>query len=78
MCELSGGQVHNTTGPEFSEALTESLQQKFHASQVEMKIRLHPLLKFRNEAEANLSNNGSLLTKMFGNVDKPIDFCFEY
>lgn len=35
-------------------------------------------MKFRNEVEANLSNNGSVLTRIFGNIDKPVNFCFEY
>lgn len=49
------------------------------ASQVTIKIRLHPCLKFRNEDPATLSQGGSCLTRKVGNAStENITFTFEY
>ena len=78
MCATSGGIIHNIKASEFNEALTESLEQKMIASRITMKIRLHPCLKFRNESTDSISENGTILTRQFGNTDKAVNFTFEY
>lgn len=79
MCAKSGGLVHNVKGIEFAQSLTESLEQQMVASQVTIKIKLHPCLKFRNEDAADLSQDGSRLTRHVGNAStENITFTFEY
>ena len=45
---------------------------------VEVKVKLHKGLQFRNELEADLSAEKTVLTRRFGNVTTDSMFTFEY
>jgi len=45
---------------------------------VEVKVKLHKGLQFRNELEADLSADKTVLTRRFGNVTTDSMFTFEY
>ena len=48
------------------------------ATKVETKVKLHKGLQFRNELDANLSQDKSILVRQFGNVTAESMFTFEY
>ena len=48
------------------------------ASNVVTKVKLHKGLQFRNEIEANMSEDRSLLVKDLGNVTESSEITFEY
>ena len=54
------------------------LSQKAIATKVEAKVKLHKGLQFRNELEADLSQEKTILTRRFGNVTTESMFTFEY
>lgn len=48
------------------------------ATNVEAKVKLHKGLQFRNELDADLSADKSLLARRFGNTTAETVFTFEY
>jgi len=48
------------------------------ATNVEAKVKLHKGLQFRNEIDADLSADKSLLARRFGNTTAETVFTFEY
>lgn len=48
------------------------------ATNVETRVKLHKGLQFRNELQANLSDDKTILGKRLGNVTADTVFTFEY
>ena len=75
---ISGGRIEQVNPNEMSKDFSSILSQKSIAMQVEAKVKLHKGLQFRNELEADLNEDRTILTRRFGNVTNSTMFTFEY
>ncbi len=48
------------------------------ATKVELKVKLHKGLEFRNESELAMNGDKTILTKELGNVTEDTEVTFEY
>ena len=78
LIELSGGQIEQVNPDEMAADFNNILSQKAIATKVEVKVKLHKGLQFRNELESDLSQDNTILTRRFGNVTTDSMFTFEY
>ncbi|CDW75118.1 type a von willebrand factor domain-containing protein [Stylonychia lemnae] len=76
--EITGGQIERVDPMELRSNFQDFLAKSVLATKVELKVKLHKGLEFRNEIDQNLSCNKTVLTKEFGNVNEDTDVTFEY
>lgn len=57
---------------------TNILSKPVIATNVVAKVKIHKGLQFRNEAEANLNPDKTLMVREMGNVNEDSEFTFEY
>ena len=68
LCDDTNGNVTRVSPDEISQNFAGILKDEIVATNVDLEIRLHKGLKFCNEDQANLSEDGSLLKKKIGNA----------
>lgn len=78
LSELTGGEVERVDPISLTKNFSNILSKPIIASNVVAKVLLHKGLQFRNEDEANLSENMSLLVRDIGNVTEDTEQMFEY
>lgn len=78
LAELTGGNVDRVNPTTLTKNFANMLAMPVIASKVEAKVKLHKGLQFRNELDANVSADKSLLARTFGNVTEETIFTFEY
>jgi hypothetical protein len=75
---MTNGEIERVDTNEIGENFRGFLSKPVLATKVELRVKLHQGLEFRNELVANLSANNTILFKDFGNVNEDTDICFEY
>lgn len=78
LAELTGGNVERVDPVQLTSNFANILSEPIIASQVITRVKLHKGLQFRNEADANLSEDKTLLVKDLGNVTESSEITFEY
>jgi hypothetical protein len=78
IAEVSGGDVQRVDPKDLIENFGNILMSKVIATKVQLKVKLHKGLEFRNENEQALSADKTILTKDLGNVTEDTDVTFEY
>jgi hypothetical protein len=78
LADLTGGNVERVNPVTLKDDFSNILSSPVIASNVEVKVKLHKGLEFRNEAAADLSADKTLLARSFGNVTEDNMFTFEY
>jgi hypothetical protein len=78
MIDQTGGEIIRVKPEEILDQFSNLLSNEVIASKVSIKVKLHKLMKFRNEDSKNLENEGTLLTKQIGNVTKESELYVEY
>lgn len=78
LADLTGGNVERVNPVTLKDDFSNILSLPVIASNVEVKVKLHKGLEFRNEAAADLSADKTLLARSFGNVTEDNMFTFEY
>ncbi len=75
---LTNGEIERVDTNDIGDNFRDFLSRAVLATKVQLKVKLHQGLEFRNELVANLSAGNTILTKDFGNVNEDTDICFEY
>jgi len=78
LADLTSGSLTRVDPNEITSQFANIMKQEVIATQVEVKLRLHQAMKFRNEAEENLKERASLYEKNVGNVTAQTELTFEY
>jgi len=78
MAELTGGEILKVNPINLVSEFDGLISGDIIATNVELKVKLHKGLSFRNEKEANLSEDKSLLTKSLGNIAADEEVTVEY
>lgn len=78
VAEMTNGDVERVDADNIGDNFKNFLAKQVLATKVQLKVKLHRGLEFRNELVANLSSENTILTKDFGNVNEDTDICFEY
>ena len=78
LAELTGGTVERVNPTTLTKDFAAMLSIPVVATNVEAKVKLHKGLQFRNELDADLSADKSLLARRFGNTTAETIFTFEY
>ena len=78
LAELTGGTVERVDPMNLGDNFKEIFALKSIATNVEIKIKLHKALMFRNEQKDNLRDDGTLLVRKLGNVNEDTEITFEY
>lgn len=78
LCEMTGGQVERVNPADLTNTCNSFLAKPVIASNVVCKVKLHKGLAFRNENPEDMTENQTLLTRSFGNVNEDVLFNFEY
>lgn len=78
LAELTGGNVERVDPVQLTQNFANILSEPIIASNVVTKVKLHKGLQFRNELDANLSEDKSLLVRDLGNVTESTEITFEY
>lgn len=78
MIEQTGGDIINVKPDEILDSFSNLMNAEIVATKVKVTVKLHKALKFRNEEEANLHDDGSTLVKEIGNVTKDSEIFVEY
>ena len=76
MAELTGGSVEKVDPEKLTENFANILSEPVIATKVVTKVKLHKGLRFRNEVEANLNADKTLMAKDMGNVTADNEFTF--
>jgi hypothetical protein len=78
LAEMTGGNVERVDPVQLTSNFANILSQPIIASNVVTKVKLHKGLQFRNELDANLSADKSLMVRDIGNVTESDEITFEY
>lgn len=78
LSEVTGGSVERVDPIQLTQNFANILSVPVIATNVVTKVKLHKGLEFRNEEEANLSEDKSLIVKQLGNVTEETDITFEF
>lgn len=78
LAELTGGQIERVNPTTLTTNFANILSLPVIASNVVTKVKIHKGLQFRNEVEANISEDKTLLARELGNVTEESEFTFEY
>jgi len=78
LAELTGGEVERVDPVSLTKCFANSLSAPIIASNVVTKIKLHKGLQFRNEVDANLSEDKTIMIRDLGNVTAETEITFEY
>ena len=78
LAEMTGGNVERVDPVSLTTNFANILSQPIIASNVMTKVKLHKGLQFRNEVEARLSQDKTLLVREIGNVTETCEITFEY
>ncbi len=78
LADLTQGKVIRVNPDNITSEFASIMKDEIVGTQVEVKVRLHPALKFRNEEEECLSENKSVYIKNIGNVTAGTTLTFEY
>ena len=76
--DLTQGKVIRVNPDNITQDFANVMKEVVIGTQVDVKIRLHPALKFRNEEEEYLSENRAVYLKNVGNVTVRTTLTFEY
>ena len=76
--ELTGGDVQRVAPRDLIENFSNILSLPVLATNVQIKVKLHKGLEFRNEDAANLSEDKTILARDLGNVNEGSELTFEY
>lgn len=76
--ELTGGEVQRVDPKDLIENFSNILNLATIATNVQLKVKLHKGLEFRNEDAANLSEDKTILARELGNVNEETEVTFEY
>ena len=75
---MTNGEIERVDTKNIQENFKDFLSRTVIATKVQLKVKLHSGLEFRNEAPTSLSMDNTILSKDFGNVNEETDVCFEY
>jgi len=75
---VTNGEIERVDTNNLGDNFKDFLSRAVLATRVQLKVKLHKGLEFRNELVTNLSEDHTILTKDFGNVNEDTDVCFEY
>jgi len=75
---MTNGEIERVDISNLGDNFKDFLSRAVIATKVQLKVKLHAGLEFRNELLTNLSMNETILMKDFGNVNEETDLCFEY
>jgi len=78
IADATNGIVLRVSPETMSEDFAKVMGEEVIGTKVELKLVLHRALKFRNENPDNLKVDGSICTKVIGNVTKRTERSFEY
>lgn len=78
LADMTGGEVERVDPVSLTKNFSNILSNPIIASNVIAKVKLHKGLQFRNEDDANISADKSLLVRDIGNVTSTCGFTFEY
>lgn len=76
--EISGGDVQRVDPNDLIKNFSNILNLPVIATNVEVKVKLHKGLEFRNEDPANLNADKTILVKQLGSVTEETTVTFEY
>jgi hypothetical protein len=76
--ELTGGDLLRVDPKNIEKDFSNILSDAIIATNVQLKVKLHQGLEFRNEEPENISKDKSMLTRDVGNVDETTEITFEY
>lgn len=79
MAELTGGDVQRVKPLDLIQNFSNILQLPVLATNVQLKVKIHKGLQYRNEEPQSLSGpDSTILTKDLGNVNEETEVTFEY
>lgn len=78
VCEHTGGEVQMVNPANLKENFSSLFNRETIATNVEVRLKLHKGLEFRNEDEASMEDNKTTLVKKLGNVTEESEVTFEY
>lgn len=70
IADATNGIVMRVSPETMAQDFAQIMEEEVIGTKVELKLVLHRALKFRNEDPANLKVDGSMCTKVIGNVTK--------
>lgn len=76
--ELTGGEVQRVDPKNLIDNFSNILSLPTIATNVQLKVKLHKGLEFRNEEAVNLSEDKTILARDLGNVNEETEVTFEY
>ena len=76
--DLTGGEVQRVDPKNLIDNFSNILNLPVLATNVQLKVKLHKGLQFRNEDDANLSEDKTILARDLGNVNEDTEVTFEY
>ena len=76
--EMTGGQVERVDPKDLVNNFQVLLNNVIIATNVELKVKLHKGLEFRNENPLFLNEDKTILTRQLGNVNEQTEVTFEY
>jgi len=78
LADLTSGSLMRVDPEQITSEFANVMREEVVGTQVEVKVKLHQGLKFRNEQEEHLKERGSLFQKTVGNVTAKTELTFEY
>lgn len=76
--EVTGGDVNRVKPQDLVSNFNSIMNIPLIATNVQLKVKLHKGLEFRNEDLANLSEDKTILGRDLGNVNEETETTFEY
>ena len=76
--EMTGGSIERVDPSDIQKNFKDFLSKPVLATKVQLKVKLHQGLEFRNEEAKNLNEDRTILLKEFGNVFEDTSVTFEY
>ena len=78
LADLTGGDIYKVDPANLSNDFANILSEAVIATNVEVRVKLHKGLTFRNENPLNLSEDGTLLIRAIGNATEAQEVTLEY
>lgn len=78
LAQETGGDIIRVKPAEILDQFSNLLTTEVVASNVKVNVKLHKIMKFRNEKQEDLKDNESTLTKDIGNVTNESELFLEY
>jgi hypothetical protein len=78
IANLTGGDILKVDPQNLSDDFSFFLSEKVIATNVEVRVKIHKGLSFRNERADNISEENTMLTRVIGNVTAESELTFEY